>query len=1400
MNITSVGAVSFTIVPGTPYTLFVRSSRTTWVSGVVSSVVLDPVPELVIIDAAGNMITERRSLPLSIRLYFINSEPVDGNVVVRTINMSASVTDGSTYLFTGVSVRSQFGRQVQLRFSADGVQVPITVELPQEACTASEYAVSGSFSCAPCPANADCDGSSKVVSHRGYWRSSLNSVVMYECTPADACPASVSCAPGYTGAVCGSCAAGYGSNGAGCGPCASTTVNWIVTAAVLVGLGIAIYTLSIHTVVFTAVEDLAVGLAEEIHDDAHFVSVVVKLVLSHIQTISLIPPKSLQLPEWFVDFFIRTPSSKPSVSYVACAVGGSPYHQMLSQLALIPILMMGVGLAAFVRAFAAHRKYLSNARLAQAQMHYSQAQRMASSSRVEFKLVDHAAILLVAPTATDKDHRVLRNAHAELLEWYKGDLPQDIPSTIYGTEIPGPPPIYVRMLNLCAVTIIVVLFFVYPTLVQTSMQALRCRSIDIGLGLGSYSVLTADPQTHCTDSDETYTATRSLAIFVIVFVGVGVLFAAPAIIAWTSVLTCKSNRQHTNQLFFFTTGGYRLWYWESVAMGRKAAIALALALADDGQQQFIPATLISMIFTFITMQCQPWSHIACSHLDVVSQVALSCSLLCLGLGYAPAIENGQGGTATILALVLVFNIVFFLLAASTAVKAARVRLRYEATTNRVAAALLDTLEGRSTEVMTSAIEGLEKRVQSQKQSLRTCTAKGRGQLLKDMNVRRSKDLAACSLEQSLYGSFYTPKTRRDSLPTLFDQHMVSVNGLSTTTKEPNIAVHSPYAASAPPVKIGLPLFQDTTTAHPHNPVARATNVDSSHSGAELSHSRVVVLEDSAVGAAPLRPARSIGDMSGSWAARSLKSIRVTFDEDEDDDGAAAAAGGGGGGFEEQHCVHQPADDDDYITMIVAPQGKTTMISDDVQVMTAAIDQKEPCVLALHPTSATAQDDMTHNCTSSGACDDVMVFDIESESDTDEPLCTSTVRTTRLSTLLPDAVIAPTNMPNHVGDGLLCDASVPLVAVPPPRNIPYTSMLMHPMMFGAMMFHPSTSEVRRTQTVIDRRDPGAARPTPSLPSPEELADLFDRLIEVGSVVGTPVPSDPFQADVALPEMVSTLEFVATTQPESYMMEDIMCDLVDIQHLFPYADASPCTMDPHCVASAGQQTPPQSSCRPGNSALVVPAALLDTRLNHDDDQFDVVVNCVSDNVIRDEQLSAYVELHAATRESTAHSSESTRVVDNNPSAVIISTLPFTEAKSILLSGTNSTVASPKRLQSANDSTTQLSWSTPNAEPPMQQKKDEGCDPLAQELQDVLRDLHTMHATLPNTSQAFSPRLPHYVTDLVAPPLSSHNTPHNSSVNLRLEHHLTQVYQLELRYAQLLLLYTQNKKRDVNSSQQQ
>ncbi|CUE72717.1 Hypothetical protein, putative, partial [Bodo saltans] len=156
-NISSIGAVEFTIITGPPSTMMITSPRAAWRSGVLTSLSLDPSPELAVSDSAGNVISDLSQLPATVTLAYTNTLPVtnaDGSerIVDYPVLTSASVAEDGTYTFSGVSVRTPFGQVVQLRFTADGIADSLTLAVAQELCTPSEYGVVGTFSCSRCPA------------------------------------------------------------------------------------------------------------------------------------------------------------------------------------------------------------------------------------------------------------------------------------------------------------------------------------------------------------------------------------------------------------------------------------------------------------------------------------------------------------------------------------------------------------------------------------------------------------------------------------------------------------------------------------------------------------------------------------------------------------------------------------------------------------------------------------------------------------------------------------------------------------------------------------------------------------------------------------------------------------------------------------------------------------------------------------------------------------------------------------------------------------------------------------------------------------------------------------------------------------------------------------------------
>jgi len=80
-----------------------------------------------------------------------------------------------------------------------------------QCCAPYTYAFEVTASCSACPPNALCPGGDVVWPVAGYWHSSNYSVQMHKCPlSTTSCGEQGICRQGYTGNMCGACAAGYG--------------------------------------------------------------------------------------------------------------------------------------------------------------------------------------------------------------------------------------------------------------------------------------------------------------------------------------------------------------------------------------------------------------------------------------------------------------------------------------------------------------------------------------------------------------------------------------------------------------------------------------------------------------------------------------------------------------------------------------------------------------------------------------------------------------------------------------------------------------------------------------------------------------------------------------------------------------------------------------------------------------------------------------------------------------------------------------------------------------------------------------------------------------------------------------------------------------------------------------
>ena len=146
--------------------------------------------------------------------------------------------------------------------------------------------------CKKCPSTATCDGMTQFSVNPGYWRPSLTSDNVYECNIlADACLGGIDseCLHEYTGIVCGSCT--YDDNEKFfkkgtyfCEPCLNVWI-YILTAVILI--------LGLFCLLFFLISTKGSEMQNY---------VLMKILMSHIQTISFISNVKINFPSFFQKF------------------------------------------------------------------------------------------------------------------------------------------------------------------------------------------------------------------------------------------------------------------------------------------------------------------------------------------------------------------------------------------------------------------------------------------------------------------------------------------------------------------------------------------------------------------------------------------------------------------------------------------------------------------------------------------------------------------------------------------------------------------------------------------------------------------------------------------------------------------------------------------------------------------------------------------------------------------------------------------------------------------------------------------------------------------------------------------------------------------------------------------
>ena len=164
-------------------------------------------------------------------------------------------------------------------------------------CVAGKYALEPAENCLSCPVGATCTGADTIIVNNGYWRSSLESDVVYTCDAFEACLKGNemnelgNCSKGYTGVLCKSCDIGYSKRGHGlCTKSPNQKINFML---------IAIFALAITFISFIIVKTTLTSAfsPKSLH------SIYIKIFTNFMQLVAIVTQFDLEWPSYVNEFF-----------------------------------------------------------------------------------------------------------------------------------------------------------------------------------------------------------------------------------------------------------------------------------------------------------------------------------------------------------------------------------------------------------------------------------------------------------------------------------------------------------------------------------------------------------------------------------------------------------------------------------------------------------------------------------------------------------------------------------------------------------------------------------------------------------------------------------------------------------------------------------------------------------------------------------------------------------------------------------------------------------------------------------------------------------------------------------------------------------------------------------------
>ena len=477
--------------------------------------------------------------------------------------------------------------------------------------------------CAACPDELTCNGSLVATTKMSVWRAHPDALAFYSCSApysGDTCRIGTvtgECLPGHTGPRCARCLPGYGKAINSCVSCddPSSSVVIVVLAGVAVFV---VVSFLVHTTIDAKRSDQ--------------LPIYVKILLNHLTFASSIGDQHVQVPSFLRTMFqVQRQFSRPSPQFSAfdCVTGWN-WHQKFIAVQIVPaVIFVVVGIAVFIcrRRKSDHEDSLHDGPPLPG-LKGSQGKNDATS---QLDIASSAPAALVRPSTADVARAVERQSNARYL----------------------------------FIIMVVILFILYPLLVEWTANALRCEDID-------FSVL-APNGTRIRDVRSFFYHDRTVACnspehrnIIIAAAVLGILwgFGIPAASVLTYVVMRKKvGRNVASRLFTFLIAGYneRVWWWEVVLMFRKLSLIYIIAFISTPKLQLLLSFWVLAINLVAHTYVKPYDYRKCDIMEQVSLFVLCGSLNMILLFDFVSFEDDaslalKAGAYIIAVLILLINI------------------------------------------------------------------------------------------------------------------------------------------------------------------------------------------------------------------------------------------------------------------------------------------------------------------------------------------------------------------------------------------------------------------------------------------------------------------------------------------------------------------------------------------------------------------------------------------------------------------------------------------------------------------------------------------------------------------------------------------------------------------------